>query len=87
LHLFKKYEILASSFGDGLKYNRSKKMARFNKLEIETSYLITEGETGYSKGEGIQGAYAMSSDEWEEGDEAWPAGEQEFRGKAIDVAS
>jgi len=62
-------------------------MARFNNLEIETSYLITDGETGHSKGDGVQGAYAMSSDEWAEGDEAWPSGEQEFRGKPIDVAS
>jgi len=62
-------------------------MARFNNLEIETSYLITDGETGYFKCNCVQGAYAMSYDEWDEGDEAWPAAEQEFRGKPIDVAS
>lgn len=61
-------------------------MARFNNLENETSYLIVDGETGYSKGDGVQGAWAMAH-EWEEGDEAWPAGEQKFLGKAIDVAS
>ncbi|MCK9394269.1 MAG: hypothetical protein M0Q44_01595 [Methylobacter sp.] len=61
-------------------------MARFNKLETEISYMIIDGETGHPKGDGVQGAYAMTSDEWEEGDEAWPAGEQDFRGKPLDIA-
>ena len=61
-------------------------MARFSNLESSDTYLIIDGETVHSKGDGIQGSYIMSSDEWDEGDEAWPHGEQDFRGRPLDVA-
>jgi hypothetical protein len=60
--------------------------ARFNRLDPEVSYLIIDGETGYVKTDGIQGADAMSQT-WEDADEAWPAGEEEFKGQPIDTAT
>jgi hypothetical protein len=32
--------------------------ARFNRLDPEASYLIIDGATGHSKGDGMQGAEA-----------------------------
>jgi hypothetical protein len=60
--------------------------ARFNRLDPEASYLIIDGETGHSKGDGVQGAEAMAQT-WNENDEAWPEGETEFRGSPVDVAT
>lgn len=61
-------------------------MATFNNLDPADHYLIIDGATGHSKGDGIQGADVMSQ-EWDEGDEAWPAGEEDFRGRPIEVAA
>ena len=60
-------------------------MATFNNLDPTAGYLITCCLTGHSKGDGISGADAMAQ-EWEEGDEAWPAGETEFRGRPVETA-
>lgn len=60
-------------------------MATFSRLEPTKNYTIIDGETGYSRTDSIQGADAMATD-WDEGDEAWPSGEQDFAGKPIDVA-
>lgn len=60
-------------------------MAHFNSLDPADHYLIIDGKTGHSKGDGIQGAAVMAQ-EWESGDEAWPAGEEAFRGRPIEIA-
>ena len=61
-------------------------MATFNTLTETDSYLIIDGETGHSKGDGIQGSDVMTQ-KWESGDEAWPAGETEVRGRPVEVAA
>ena len=60
-------------------------MATFNTLSLTESYDIIDGDNGYSLTQGIQGADAMSTS-WPDGAEAWPAGEQEFRGKPVEIA-
>jgi len=59
--------------------------AKFRNLAIETSYDIIDGVTGHWRTQGIQGAAAMAAT-WKKGDEAWPAGEQDFAGKPVEVA-
>ena len=61
-------------------------MAGFRALELTASYDIIDGETGHSRTQGISGAAAMARD-WSAGDEAWPAGEQDFRGQPVEVAA
>jgi hypothetical protein len=61
-------------------------MASFNALDPGGTYLIIDGATGHSKGDGLQGAAVMAQ-EWDEGDEAWPAGEEDFRGQPIETAT
>lgn len=58
-------------------------MAKFHQLDIEALYDIVAGDTGCW--DGVQGGEAMAT-EWKEGDEAWPAGEKEFRGKPVEIA-
>jgi len=48
-------------------------MARFTKLDPEGYYDIIDGSNGYYRTQGISGGDAMSHDDWEPGDEAWPA--------------
>lgn len=61
------------------------KMAQFSKLIIDEHYDIIDGDTGHWRTQGIQGANAMAI-AWEDGDEAWPAGETEFDGKPVEIA-
>lgn len=67
------------------KTNQNKKMSKFTALEIDRNYDIINGETGHWRTQGIQGSDAMSQS-WDEGDEAWPAGETEFSGEPVEVA-
>lgn len=60
-------------------------MAKFSTLKIEAHYDIIDGETGNALTQGIQGGAAMAAD-WPKGAEAWPAGETEFNGEAVEVA-
>ena len=61
--------------------------ARFYALDPVKNYDIIDGETGNWKTQGMQGANAMTRDDWNDGDEAWPQGTTEFDGQPIDVAS
>lgn len=61
-------------------------MAKFHNLIIKDHYDIIDSETGRWKTQGIQGGEAMMFDDWDEGDEAWPAGEEEFKGQPEDIA-
>jgi hypothetical protein len=61
-------------------------MNTFNKLNPTSSYLIVDGETGYSLTDGIQGSDAMAMD-WPAGAEAWNTGETKFMGSPVDKAS
>jgi|HubBroStandDraft_4_1064222.scaffolds.fasta_scaffold1880854_1 hypothetical protein len=60
-------------------------MAKFTNLTIDEHYDIIDGETGHWRTQGIQGADAMATT-WKDGDEAWPVGETEFRGKPVEIA-
>ena len=65
----------------------SKSKAKFSKLAADKNYDIIDGKTGYWRTQGIPGADAMAREwRWEEGDEAWPAGETEFDGEPADIA-
>ena len=59
-------------------------MANFNNLEIVASYKIIS-VMGYEITDGISGGDAMRA-RWNDGDEAWPAMEEEFSGDPIEVA-
>ena len=61
-------------------------MAKFVDLDPHLNYDIIDGETGHWRTMGIQGCHAMTS-HWEEGDEAWPTGETEFRGQPVETAA
>lgn len=61
-------------------------MAKFNQLDPMEHYMIIDGETGHSRGDGIQGSDVMAQN-WKPNDEAWLAGEEEFKGKPIEIAS
>ncbi len=61
-------------------------MAKLTNLIGDETYDIIDAQTGNWVTQGIQGADAMA-EEWGDGDEAWPAGEEVFSGKPIDVAA
>ena len=60
-------------------------MATFQTLDPSEHYLIIDGVTGHSRGDGLSGA-AVMSEIWNAGDEAWPAGEQEFSDAPVEIA-
>ena len=61
-------------------------MAKFHKLPPDAHYDIIDGGSGHWRTQGIEGGAAMEA-VWHLGDEAWPAGETEFKGKPVDVAA
>lgn len=62
--------------------------AKFYHLDPFANYDIISGETGLWVARGIQGGYAMTRDDWDEGDEAWPQGTTEFDiNPCVEVAS
>ena len=60
-------------------------MARFTELEPDGNYDIVSGTSGHYVTQGIQGADALMED-WPDGAEAWPAGEETFNGSADEIA-
>ena len=60
--------------------------ARFSQLDAEANYDIISSVTGHWITQGIQGADALA-EAWPDRAEAWLAGEEDFGGEPIDVAS
>lgn len=58
----------------------------FTELTPGANYDIIDGESCHWITQGIQGADALSQD-WPEDAEAWPAGESDFSGSPVEVAS
>ena len=64
---------------------RADNMARFSRLAVDDHYDIIDADSGRWITQGIQGADAMATT-WDEGDEAWPSGEKDFKGSPVDIA-
>ena len=60
-------------------------MAKFTQLELTANYDVVDPKENHFITQGIQGADAMEVS-WPKGAEAWPAGEEEFKGRPSDVS-